>query len=1147
VAAEQGGNSPVPQPRWAADDRLGPALARLAEVNVIGVVTGDGDQVTEANDYFCDLVGVSHADVLARAVDWRRMTPKEWAGADQAAYVEAMRTGITPPYEKEYQRRDGSRVPVLLGGVFTDPGPPPQWASFVVDLSAQKAAEHAASVARAAAERATAEQTLLARLTRELAAIPDVTGVAEAIVRRVPPALGAAAGMVTVVEPPNRLRLLAASGLPAEVLERIHRGGLRAAGIAGKVFRTGRAAVLTAAADRADRADRAGPDADPAGLPLPGAWANLPLLRDGAAVGVIAFGWAEPREFTDDDRELLAAVAGLCGAALDRARLYQAEREARQDAERARDRLEFLAEATALLAALPDFPGLFARLARHAVPTLADVCVLHLVDEAGVRQVAAASTDLRLQRLLDGRAGTVLAADDDAPGRVVRTGRPLPQPMTAVEAGTMLGPGTPNLLPAAELAVLTLPLVARGRVLGVLSLLRPAGDPRSAPDIEAVALDFAGRAALAVDNAQTFAQRSYVAAKLQESLLPARLPELPGVELAAKYVAAEQLADVGGDFYDVFPLDAAAGTWAAVIGDVAGRGVEAAGVTGLARHTLRAVAGDLGPAAALERLNEVLQGAAESDRFTTVALLRLQLPVGGDPARDVAGCFSSAGHCRPLLLHEDGSVEELDAPGTLLGVLETVSLSETPLRLSPGDLLLLYTDGVVEARGVDGLFGEQRLTDLLAECAGWPAEAVVDRVVDTIARYRAGAAADDLAVLVLRVRPTVQPRSGPLLDLRLPATPAAPSAARRALAGLADELAEQPAGDLLADLRLVATELVTNAVRYGVSGSDAWVHLRVLARRGGVRVEVVHQGDDFTPPDRVHAPGPDEEGGRGLLVVQELSRGWGWLFPQPGVTGVWCELAARPPAHPAVTGPASVPHGAAGPYPLTVPSDTAAPEAQPRGVTGTPVYSLPAVARLTGLAQQKITEWSRRYGLVVGRASSGGHLLFTRDDLAALHLVAERLDAGSDEAEAHRQLAVLLQQGEPLMQPAAPAAERVLLLAERDPYAAHLAEHLLRTAGYRLTLATSVGEARTAAQTPPDLAIVDLMMSGGRGLDLVRELRQRGDTPVLALSSLQVSDEALAAGADAFLRKPLQPLTLVAAVHDLLRTSAFLRTSGAPA
>lgn len=124
-----------------------------------------------------------------------------------------------------------------------------------------------------------------------------------------------------------------------------------------------------------------------------------------------------------------------------------------------------------------------------------------------------------------------------------------------------------------------------------------------------------------------------------------------------------------------------------------------------------------------------------------------------------------------------------------------------------------------------------------------------------------------------------------------------------------------------------------------------------------------------------------------------------------------------------------------------------------------------------------------------------------------------------------------------------PAAERVLLLAERDPYAAQLAEHLLRTTGYRLTLAADVPEALAAAAARPDLAIVDLMVSGGRGLDLIRALKHH-DLPVLAVSALRVADDALAAGADAFLPKPLHPLTLIAAVHDLLGTSAFLRPPG---
>jgi serine phosphatase RsbU (regulator of sigma subunit)/DNA-binding transcriptional MerR regulator len=980
----------VPGPGWPPDSTAGPALARLAAAGPVGVVTVEGDRVVEANGCFCDLVGVSLAEIHAGDVDWRQLTPPEWAVADDAAMAEATRTGVIPAYEKEYRRPDGRRVPVLLGGAITDPGPPPRWIGLVVDRSAQKAAEAAERVARAAAERAMA----LARMTTALAGVGDVTGVAESVVHSTLPALGATASAVWLTEPPDRLRLLTAIGLSAEALEADGRGRPSDTGIIGEVLRTGEPVVLASAAERAGRYPEL------AGLPLPDAWVSLPLCRDGVAVGVIAFGWARPRGFAADDLEVLTAIAVLCGAALDRARLYEVQREATQ----AHDRLAFLAEATALLAALPDFPGLFARLARHAVPVLADTCVLHVLDGRGARQVAAASGDLRLQQLLDDRDGTVVSAEDVL-GRAVRTGRPAAREMTTADAAALLGPAAADLL-GDGVELMVLPLAARARVLGVLCLVRPVCDPRSTPEIEALALEFAGRAALAVDNAQLFAQRSYVAAKLQESLLPAELPELPGLELAAKYVAAEQLAEVGGDFYDVFPVNEDAGQWAVVIGDVAGRGVDAAGVTGLARHTLRAVAGDLAPAAALRRLNEVLRAAAETDRFATVALLRLDLAPDqagpdGTPSSDVTGTFSSAGHCLPLLLREGGELEVLEAPGTLLGVLDTVRLSETRLRLAPGDLLLLYTDGVVEARGVDGLFGEERLAELVADCAGWPADAVVERVVDAVARYRTTAAADDMAVLALRV-----------------AQPA-------------------PGG-------------------------------RVRADRAGLR-----------------APG------------------------------------ARLPAAPR-------------------------PESPPRGMAGPPVYGLAAVARLTGLSPATVTGWSRRYGLVVGHSSPGGHLLFTRDNLAALHLLTELIAGGSSEADAHRRLALRLQQGEALDHATVAASERVLLLADRDPYAAHLAEHLLRTAGYRLARAATVGDARLAAEQLPDLAIVDLMISGGRGLELIRELRRRGDTPVLALSSLQVADEALTAGADAFLRKPLQPLILVAAVHDLLRTSAFLRTPREP-
>jgi serine phosphatase RsbU (regulator of sigma subunit) len=290
-----------------------------------------------------------------------------------------------------------------------------------------------------------------------------------------------------------------------------------------------------------------------------------------------------------------------------------------------------------------------------------------------------------------------------------------------------------------------LPMVARGRTMGVLSIVAgPDRPPFTPPDLDLYA-DLARRAAVALDNARLFGQRSRIASRLQESLLPAELPVVAGLDLAVRYVTAEEAVDVGGDFYDVFPTGP--DEWLVVIGDVAGRGVDAAGVTGLARQTLRAIGHDLGPGAALGRLNDLLYAQQAVERFLTAACGRLTRRGDGTFGLTLA----CGGHALPLLRRADGHAEPVGEPGTLLGAMPSVDCPETRHVLGPGDTLLLYTDGVVEARGPQGLFGEERLARVVTTCPAGGADAFAACVERAVVDYRSGGAADDLALLVVQV------------------------------------------------------------------------------------------------------------------------------------------------------------------------------------------------------------------------------------------------------------------------------------------------------------------------------------------------------------------------------------------------------------
>jgi DNA-binding transcriptional MerR regulator len=208
------------------------------------------------------------------------------------------------------------------------------------------------------------------------------------------------------------------------------------------------------------------------------------------------------------------------------------------------------------------------------------------------------------------------------------------------------------------------------------------------------------------------------------------------------------------------------------------------------------------------------------------------------------------------------------------------------------------------------------------------------------------------------------------------------------------------------------------------------------------------------------------------------------------------------------------------------------------------IYSIGAVERMLGIPAATVRNWEERYGLVKPERSAGGHRLYTRAQVEQLRFVKERLDRGLQPAEAHRLLGEQLKRGGDFRAPeeGEPGPRLLILLAERDPYAAEFAEFFLRTEGYEVVVALGADDAaRELEQRQPQLAVVELLISGGTGGELCRRLKGAGIAACLAISTLEARDQALAAGADAFLQKPLDPLQLVSTVKDLLGESAFLQ------
>jgi CheY-like chemotaxis protein len=198
---------------------------------------------------------------------------------------------------------------------------------------------------------------------------------------------------------------------------------------------------------------------------------------------------------------------------------------------------------------------------------------------------------------------------------------------------------------------------------------------------------------------------------------------------------------------------------------------------------------------------------------------------------------------------------------------------------------------------------------------------------------------------------------------------------------------------------------------------------------------------------------------------------------------------------------------------------------------------------MLGIPTATLRTWQERYAVVVPERSEGGHRLYTRDQVEQLRFLVDQVAGGLTPADGHRLLRERLAAGLPLRSPDGDGGDKLLiLLAERDPFAGEFAEYFLRTEGYDVALVLSVEEAiAKTVQIGPDLAVIDLLISGGRGEELSRRLRDQDGVPVLAISTLEMRDRAMAAGASAFLLKPIEPLQLVSVVQDLLGRSAFLR------
>jgi PAS domain S-box-containing protein len=408
---------------------------------------------------------------------------------------------------------------------------------------------------------------------------------------------------------------------------------------------------------------------------------------------------------------------------------------------RASQRLQLLARATAILASSLDYQQTLRNVAGLAVPQLADWCGVDLFDAEGRRDsVAVAHKEpgkLELAEQLRKYDPKQLDPERGL-GKLLDTGEPQLYPQITEEMleGAAIDDEHLRLLRSVGMrSVLLVPLAVHDRVIGALTLVSAeSGRGFDQGDLE-FAGQIAGRAALAVEHARLYTDRTYAAETLEASLRPGRLPQIAGWSLAAEYRPA---AEIGGDFYEIWPVG---DTWIAMIGDVTGKGVDAAALTALARHTAREAShADPRPSYILSRVDAALK---HRDVLAVCTALVLRLDQG-------VVTLAAGGHPLPLRLHE-GTVTTVGEYGSILGALARPNWPESTFTLSAGETLIAITDGVTDAPDSNGTrFGADRLKDLLRHTRPDTAESICDAVINALVAYEAVEQADDIAILALQ-------------------------------------------------------------------------------------------------------------------------------------------------------------------------------------------------------------------------------------------------------------------------------------------------------------------------------------------------------------------------------------------------------------
>ena len=418
--------------------------------------------------------------------------------------------------------------------------------------------------------------------------------------------------------------------------------------------------------------------------------------------------------------------------------LRRREAEAIEASLASKDALDVLIRAGDALAGSLNTTRVTERLAHVLTEGFADFCIVdfRLEDPRGTVLTAGRNARTGATSLDQGNVLTMPHAE----ARLASVSRVDPASKSQLAAGDSAR--LAGLLPADTADLLLEPLSSRGRTIG--SILVGRIDQEWSAGDKALLRAMARRAAVALDHAELYRDRSAIATMFQHAMSPGELPEVPHLDLGVLYRPATELVRLGGDYYDVFQL--AEGSWALAVGDVCGKGVVAAGHAGLARSALRAAALATPSAEpALAVLNTTLL-ADPSEPLLTAALgvLRPMARSGWE----ITAC--SAGHPSPLIVRENGAVEQLNTSGTMLGYVADPTFQPAGALLEPGDSLVLFSDGVVEARRGKAFFGTERLISALSIAATAPAHAMADAVGATLDSWTAEPARNDVLLVVAK-------------------------------------------------------------------------------------------------------------------------------------------------------------------------------------------------------------------------------------------------------------------------------------------------------------------------------------------------------------------------------------------------------------